>query len=769
MKRSGSLTVIAVAFALLVTACGSGTTDSTTPTNAKPATTTTVPSTDDLVDQLASVGIGVYDTFDATAPVAPVDGAASPLKLQRDQLEGLTAELESGGGVTGSELDQLVAMPDGAPPFSYLVAGWVTGYDSPEAAQALTLLGGSDAHDWTHTAAIMFPNLVVVLFVSNLARESAAEAATASINGMLASNPIGAGTVCSGLSGWINGVLDSIFNSLKIDDDSWVPSIITDIWNLAVDLVQTVVEGLVDALGATVLAAIKIGLAIAGTLSLMASYMKPWVVTLTSDPASDHLTHEGEATHTGIITATVTTGGSDSWAAEIVDCANLAGIELPSPGTEDKPITWKTKTLAPVPLAVAASKDSVVSTQGTAQLHYETLPEPPEDTDGDLYEGQWQVTVTVDRLSEEEITELLDSIVFDGIAGDILEAVLGPLLSGVKSKLAALMEVNGSMIMPIGYHLKDEPEDIEAQSCFTGLWMSTGFSLPVLETEGGAGVMMTISSNGNGLMDFSTSLPFYYYLEPDDPAPGVRLDQTGSIQFSVDENDHIATITKAYAIGYSLTPYAWMDEWVAGNGVQDLNGSGSGPGATLTCVDDSLTFVGPQDSMTYYFTRISDTAKEQPPPPDNGEEVTETTSGGGGVSAFDPCGLLTLAEVQKVFPDATEPDGEDDLPTTALRQCTYGSAFSIQVAAPASADTYVSQADMFNMSASEIGGIGEWTVEAIAPANDELNLPESVGYVAAGSPSITILITPWMSVPPGSEQEKGLLDLLKTALSRAGG
>jgi hypothetical protein len=757
--------VIAVAFTVLASACGQGAAKDDGPT-------TTVPSADQLVTRLAAAGIGVYDGYDATAPITAISGDASPVRVQHDQLARFTAELASGGGVTGAELDDLVAMPDDAPPFSYLVAGWVTGYDSPEASQALTLLGGADAHDWIHPATIMFPNLVLLLFVSDIARESAAEAATSlaphqPIQGMLVVNPIAAGTVCSGLSGWINGILDSIFESLKIDDDSWVPSIISGIWNLAVDLAKGVITGIVDVLGATVLAAIKTGLAIAGTLSLMASYMKPWTVSLISDPASDRLTVQGEPPRTGFITATVTATGADSWAAEIVDCANLAGVDLPSAGTDGKPVTWKTKSLSPVQLATDAEHSDTVGEAGTAHLRYETLPEPPENKDGTLYEGQWQVTASVERLTEGELEKLLDSIVFTGTAGDILKAVLGPLLDGVKSKLAALMRVNGSMIMPISYHLKDEPDETEAQSCFTGVWMSTGFSMSAVKSEGGAGVMMSISSNGNGLVDFSSSAPFYYYLEPDAPEPGVRLDMTGSIQFSIEEKDGSATVTKAYANGYSLTPYAWMDEWVAGPGVQDLNGSGSGPGATLTCTDDSLTFVGQQDSMTYYFTRVSYTTEELPPPPDNGEETTQTTGQTGGVAGIDPCSLLTLDEIQAVFPDAEAPDGEDDLPTSAVRQCTYPSAFSIQVAAPSSSDGYASQAEMFGYSSTEVGGIGDWGLEAVAAANEEFNLAETVGFVAAGTSTITILLTPWVTVPPGSEQEKGLLDLLEKALARA--
>jgi len=764
--RTGShrrLIGVAVAFTLLVTACSQGANDATTPS-------VSAPSTDELVTQLASAGIGVYDTFDASDPITAVTGDVSPVQLQQDQLAGFAAELQSGGGVTGGQLDDLVAMPEGAPPFSYLVAGWVSGYNSPEAAQALALLGGADAHDWTHPATIMFPNLVLMLFVSNIAREAGAEAGTTSyqpIQGALVAYPIADGTLCSGLSGWINGVLDSIFNSIKIDDDSWVPTIIKDIWNLAVDLAKGVVAGLISILGGAVVSAIKLALGIAGTLSLMASYMKPWVVTLAAQPASDHLKHDGEATHKGDVTATVKASGA-SWAPAIVDCAKLAGIDLPSASTEGKPVTWKTESLSAVELALDASHDDKVKGDGTAQLHYETLPELPEDTqNGTLYDGQWQVTATVERLSGDEISKLLDSVVFTGVAGKILGVVLGPLVNEVKAKLVTLMHANGSMVQPVGFHWAGDLPTKQA-SCFPGIWVSIAYTQQGHNTEGGQGIMLTIGTNDNGLIDFTDSDPVYTQFNADN-APIARIDQTGSVQFSLYRSDLGTFVTEAAAHNYSLTPYAWLDEWVqAGEGVQDFSGSGTGPGAELTCDADTLTWIAPGNVSTYVFTKVEDFTEEMPaPPPSDGQTgTTKPTIPQDWGAGLDACKLLTIDEVQAVYPDAQEPDGEDDLGSPLIHACTFFNALTIQATIPQTPESYSQDAGTFDMQVVEVSGIGDWALEMISPADPQSGTSDTVLIVVAGTSQVTISITLWYGAEPGSPEEAAVIDLLKKALSR---
>ncbi len=758
---SGRLIGLAVAFTLLVTACGQGANDTNTSTTY---------STDELVTQLAAAGIGVYDTLDATDPITAVTGDASPVRLQQDQLSGFAAELASGGGVTGAQLDDLVPMPEGAPPFSYLVAGWVSGYDSPEAAQALALLGGAGAHDWTHPDLIMFPNLALLLFVSDIARESAAEAGTASmpIQGALVAYPITAGTFCSQLGGWINGVLDSIFNSIKIDEDSWVPAIFTKIWNLAVDLAKEVVSGLISILGGAVVSAIKIGLAIAGTLSLVASYMKPWIVNLASEPTSDHLTHEGEATHKGTITATVKTSGVDSWAPAIVDCAKLAGVKLPGAGTEGKPVTWKSESLSAVELATDASHDEEIGGNSTAQIHYETLPESPEDTqNGALYDGEWQVTATVHRLTDDEISDLLDSIVFTGAAGKILGVVLGPLVNSVKSKLVAFMNANGSMVQPIGFHWAGDLPTKQA-TCFPGIWVSIGYTMQQHRTDGGQGIMLTIGTNGNGLIDFTDSNPVYSQFDADG-APIARIDQTGSVQFSLYESYLGTFVTEAVAHNYSLTPYAWLDEWVkAGEGVQDLNGGGAGQGAELTCDADTLTWAGPANSLTYIFTKVEDFTEEMPaPPPSDGQTgTTQPTIPPDWGTTIDACKLLTIDEVQAVFPDAEEPDGESDLGSPLLHSCSFVNALSIQATIPQTPETYTQDAGQFDLQVVEVPGIGDWALELISPADPQYGTPDTITIVVGGTSDVTVSITLWYGPEPGSPEEQAVLDLLKKALSR---
>jgi hypothetical protein len=438
----------------------------------------------------------VFARVEGATPMHPVVGPPSPVRLLPEQVDGLAAEARSGGGVTGAELDDLVVMPRRAPPFSYLVAAWVSGYDSAEATQARRVMGGGDAHDWTHPADIVFPNLVLVLFVSDIGRDGAADGApptggirvagtaaerglaTGGEDGLLLGPPGAAvgGTVCASLSGWLNGVLNSLFESIKLNSGS-VPSIFEVIWNAAVDLAKGVVGGLIAALTAPVVAALKVGIAIVGTLAIAASFLKPWTVDVIPSPVTDHFAHPGEPDHEGTFTATVDTNGSDEWSQTIKDCASLADVTLPDPSAPGKPVEWKAKSLAPISVASVLKKDAKVGDDLTARLEYRTAREDANDPGGDLLHGSLLVTARVKRLTEAEMQNMLDTMIFSGVAGEIVAKLLGPVISGAKTKLAKLMTVNGSAVLAIDYHVGEEtpptttpPTTAPTQPCHVGSW-----------------------------------------------------------------------------------------------------------------------------------------------------------------------------------------------------------------------------------------------------------------------------------------------------------
>ena len=65
----------------------------------------------------------------------------------------------------------LMPMPSSAPPFSYLLAAWVSTGPSDSANLARDLMGRSD---WVHAPGLVYPLIVVVLFVSEATEQTAA-------------------------------------------------------------------------------------------------------------------------------------------------------------------------------------------------------------------------------------------------------------------------------------------------------------------------------------------------------------------------------------------------------------------------------------------------------------------------------------------------------------------------------------------------------------------------------------------------------------------
>ena len=78
-----------------------------------------------------------------------------------------------GGGIAGEDLDPLVPEDPDLAPSSWIVGGYVAVGDTEGAAVARSLIG---EQDWTQAESIVFPQLALALFTSDLARDRMAEA-----------------------------------------------------------------------------------------------------------------------------------------------------------------------------------------------------------------------------------------------------------------------------------------------------------------------------------------------------------------------------------------------------------------------------------------------------------------------------------------------------------------------------------------------------------------------------------------------------------------
>ena len=122
----------------------------------------TTPDPDELASKLADLGIGVISSAVDRRP----DGAPI-VTVTRSQVAALAHEIAAGSGLPGWDLDRLTPMPDGAPPFSYLVAAWLDTAGTPRSQAARAWY--ADDTDWRQAPTLLYPTAALLLFTADAA------------------------------------------------------------------------------------------------------------------------------------------------------------------------------------------------------------------------------------------------------------------------------------------------------------------------------------------------------------------------------------------------------------------------------------------------------------------------------------------------------------------------------------------------------------------------------------------------------------------------
>jgi hypothetical protein len=507
MRRGGF--PIGVLSVLLVTSACSGTDDtidaaSTTigvvvpPVNGR--------SSEGLIDALAMAGIRIVDE----------PGAASPggaLQLWSFQVENMAREIDQGGGYVGAQLDALAGSPGGLP-FSYLVAGWLSSAPTPTANAAVGLMGDQP---WDQAPSLVYPTAVLTLFVADAVQAGTPEGSEAAIDGILASFT-GAG-VCSTLSNWVNETLAFIFDSLKVNAEGegfsgWLGTI----WNAAVDLAGGAVTGLIETLTAPVVAVITDALAVIATLGMIASLLRPWALDVSVSHPETRFAVGGEPDILEEFEASVDTGIDIDWPAALVDCASVAGLDLPDPGSaEGSEVTW---TVSGLPaLGAVSDQGSTIDEDKRSRLHWVTSRE--QSSEGTVEIGTVSVAVTVKSRQVEELRAMLETLISGQLPvapfGDIVGELFSQLTAPIFEELAELAQVNGTASVQVVHHEEneDEPTVTTATSstfdqCLVGIWVSDEWVLPGpagLTGSGGSGAVVSIEGNGSVSWNFDSMEP----------------------------------------------------------------------------------------------------------------------------------------------------------------------------------------------------------------------------------------------------------------------
>lgn len=403
----------------------------------------------------------------------PAESSGRGLELWSYQVDNMERGIDDGSGYLGVQLDELVGSPGGMP-FSYLLAGWLVSAPTPTAEQARSLIGDQP---WEQAPSIVFPTAVIVLFVADAVNAADSVDATAMVNAQLVA--LAQAGVCSTLAGWVNGVLDFIFESLKVDtDDGGFLGWLGVIWNAALDLVQGVIEGLIGLLTAPVVAAITSALAIVGTLSMVASILQPWNLDLEpSNPTSSFAVGNGPNVQERVV-ATADPGYEFEWPPSVEDCASVAGLNLPNP-TDAEGSTIKWKEIGFPALGSVTEIQTELDAENMATVDWITGRE--ESAEGPTRSGTVSMFASVDLKQIEELKAMIGNLITNQIPSGPFEGIVTDLISGLTAPvfdaLAELVRVKGTTSVTVFYHdekEEEEPVPDSAVGCVTGRWRVNG-------------------------------------------------------------------------------------------------------------------------------------------------------------------------------------------------------------------------------------------------------------------------------------------------------
>lgn len=239
-----------------------------------------------------------------------------------------------------------------------------------------------------------------------------------------------------------------------------VGGIITDGVNFVIEGAHLVVSNGVRIALAPLMAIVAKVAGIAGTMAQITSAIRPWTVRLAAEPSQNRKAIGDEAPLTGDVTAQVDLGGLDEWPSFLVDCAQQAGVALPTLRPARNPVTWTLTTSAP-DLANQDDADTSLDSASTATLRYRTGVDPEYDNPADAV-GQLAVTAKVQRDDVTQLRDAFTNLVQEGLAdllppiGDAVSPLvmptIQPIIDASFDALAHLRDVTGTITIPVSYH-----------------------------------------------------------------------------------------------------------------------------------------------------------------------------------------------------------------------------------------------------------------------------------------------------------------------------
>ncbi len=483
---------------------------------------------------LAGSGIATVADESASTPLTAVTGPVR-MRFTQAQVRAMALQVSDRGGVLGSALDATTITNTGDVPVSYLLAAWVSTGTSPGAATMRAVMG---TQDWADAPAVVFPTIALPLFVSDVIAASSLASGTTASGGESSAyrSAIGgphiepaalpadlASAPCALVSGFIQGVLNTVFNALTLTAPSGsgvgasIGGFFVRIWNLAVALAQQVVQGLIKAVTGPVVHAIQSIAGAVAVISEVASYLSPWSVKVTADPTSIAAGDSGS--FTGVVDGG--SGGAD-YPSAVTDCAQSLSITLPSLSAGGTDGTW----ILGGPLQASDDTSVTLDKNASSTLNFSSTKEASGNCDAPTSRsasaGSGQLSVK--RPAVNDLQTLVNSMITNGlgivgsVVGKIVVSILQPIVGAILAKLDALTETVGTGYVEItgqqsGTCASPTPPSPSPTTsatatavCLVGAWRTTQFVYNG-QSVGGAGSTTTFNADGTGSLDYSGSSP----------------------------------------------------------------------------------------------------------------------------------------------------------------------------------------------------------------------------------------------------------------------
>jgi hypothetical protein len=260
--------------------------------------------------------------------------------------------------------------------------------------------------DYKQSATIVFPTIVVLSFIADIARVTTTSQAWLPSMALerLIATPADADGICTSIAGWVAGVVNSVTSAVQANGTGWLASL----WNTVVSLAGTAISIVINGLTQSLLGFITKVAAICGTLMQVASLFKPWSVQLAANPAT--ITLDGDA-HPGAFDATLN-AKDIPWPPDLIGCVAAISsnhVDLTEASYKDAPVTWTQPVNIPG-LATKQAEDDKLLDDKTAHYTYTTetvTPPAADDCPRLVSAGKIGVTVTVER---SDITKALTSL-----------------------------------------------------------------------------------------------------------------------------------------------------------------------------------------------------------------------------------------------------------------------------------------------------------------------------------------------------------------------